>query len=117
MILNEIKEKLEQVDQNVFYGAVHSRMKETLWDYTVFNRKTLKPSTNRTGYTDVFSVHIVRENFIPEGLEESVIELLLSIPGMKLSQNDGEYDYVTKPGTNIVVEMFSIDFMRARKRD
>lgn len=117
MILNEIKEKLEQIDPNVFYGAVHSSMKETLWDYIVFNRKTLKPSTNRTGYTDVFSIHIIRENFIPEGVEEEVIELLLSIPGMKLASNDGAYDYVTKPGTNTVVEMFSIDFIKPRKRD
>ena len=117
MILNEIKEKLEQIDPNVFYGAVHSRMKETLWDYTVFNRKTLKPSTNRTGYSDVFSIHIIRENFIPEGLEEEAIESLLSIPGMKLASNDGVYDYVTKPGTNTVVEMFSIDFIKPRKRD
>ena len=117
MILNDIKAKLREADNNVFYGAVDNEMRETVWDYTVFNRKVLKPSTNRTGYTDVFSVHIVRENFIPEGLEETVIELMLSIPGMKLSPNDGEYDYVTKPGTNTVVEMFSIDFMKPRKRD
>mgnify|MGYP003291757423 CR=1 FL=1 len=76
MILNEIKEKLEDIDENVFYGAVDSSMKETLWNYIVFNRVKLSPNQNKTGYTAEYAVHIIREEYIPEGLEEEVIDAL-----------------------------------------
>ena len=115
MILNDIKEKLEEIDENVFYGAVNSRMKETLWNYTVFNRVKLSPNQNKTGYTAEYSVHIVREDFIPEGLEEEVIEALKSIKGVRVNSEGGSYDYVTKPSTDTVVEMFSINFYIPRK--
>lgn len=115
MILNDIKEKLEEIDENVFYGAVGNRMKETLWNYTVFNRVKLTPSQNKTGYTAEYAVHIIREDFIPEGLEEKVIEVLKSIKGARLDSDGGTYDYVTKPSTNTVVEMFSINFCIPRK--
>lgn len=115
MILNDIKEKLEEIDENVFYGAVDNRMKETLWNYTVFNRVKLSPSQNKTGYTAEYAVHIVRENFIPEGLEEEVIEALKAIKGVRVNSEGGSYDYVTKPSTNTVVEMFSINFYIPRK--
>ena len=115
MILNEIKEKLEEIDENVFYGAVHSRMKETLWNYTVFNRVKLFPSMNKTGFTAEYAVHIVREDFIPEGLEEEVMAALSTINGVRIDKDGGSYDYVTKPSTDTVVEMFSIKFYIPRK--
>lgn len=115
MILNDIKEKLEEIDENVFYGAVDNRMKETLWNYIVFNRVKLSPNQNKTGYTAEYAVHIVREDFIPEGLEEEVIEALKSIKGVRVNSDGGSYDYVTKPSTNTVVEMFSINFYIPRK--
>ena len=115
MILNEIKEKLEEFDRNVFYGAVDNSMKETLWNYTVFNRVKLSPSQNRTGFTAEYAVHIVREDFIPEGLEEKVMAALSSIKGVRIDINGGSYDYVTKPSTDTVVEMFSINFFVPRK--
>ena len=115
MILNEIQDKLELIDENVFYGAVDNKMKETLWNYIVFNRVKLSPSQSKTGYTAEYAVHIIRENFIPEGLEEEVIEALKTIKGVRVDSDGGTYDYVTKPGTNIVVEMFSINFYLPRK--
>lgn len=115
MILNDIKEKLEEIDENVFYGAVDNRMKETLWNYTVFNRVKLTPNQNKTSYTAEYAVHIIREDFIPEGLEEKVIEALKSINGVRVDSDGGSYDYVTKPSTNTVVEMFSINFYIPRK--
>lgn len=115
MILDDIKEKLEEIDEFVFYGAVDNRMKETLWNYTVFNRVKLTPSQNKTGYTAEYSVHIIRENFIPEGLEERTIEALKTIKGLRVDSDGGSYDYVTKPSTNTVVEMFSINFYIPRK--
>jgi hypothetical protein len=115
MILAEIKEKLLEIDPIVFYGAVNPNEIETVWDYIVFERKVTKPSTNQTGYSHYFTVHIIRENFVPEGLELDVIAKMKEIPGMKLSSNDMTYDYTVKPSTDAVVEMLSIDFVRAVK--
>lgn len=115
MLLNDIKNKLEELDPNVFYGVVDQRMKEALWNYIVFNRTRLKNSTNRTGYSDHFDVHIVRENFIPEGLDTEVIAKILEIDGVRLASEDGVYSYVQKNNTNVVVEMLTLSFVRARK--
>ena len=115
MILDDIKNKLLEIDPIVFYGMVDNNMSETVWDYIVFNRKPTKVGTNRTGYSYYFSVNIIRENFIPEGLDLIVIEKMLEIPGMRLVGNDMEYAYTTKPNTNVVVEMLSIDFVRPAK--
>ena len=117
MILNDIKNKLKEVEKNVFYGMVDPSMKdETLWNYIVFNRTTKKQNENKTGYTDVYSVHIIRENFIPEGFEEEVISKILEIAGMRLAGTDGVYTYVAKPSTDAVIEMFSIDFVKPKKK-
>ena len=115
MILETIKEKLLEVDPNVFYGMVDKSMRESVWDYIVFNRKITRPGKERTGYSHYFTVNIIRENFIPEGLEVTVIEKMLEIPGMKLAGTDMEYAYREKPNTNIVVELLSIDFVKAVK--
>lgn len=115
MILNQIKEKLTEIDPKVFYGMVDPSIRETVWDYIVFDRKSLKPNASKTGYTEKYSVHIIREEYIPEGLELEVIDKMLEIDGVKLSGDDGIYTYVQKPNTNIVVEMFSVDFIRAKK--
>lgn len=115
MILETIKNKLLEVDPNVFYGMVDKSMRESVWDYIVFNRKPTKPGANRTGYSYYFSVNIVRENFIPEGLDLTVISKMLEIDGMRLAGTDMEYNYTEKPNTNVVVEMLSIDFVRPVK--
>ena len=115
MILETIKNKLLEVDPNVFYGMVDNSMRENVWDYIVFNRKITKPKSDRTGYGHYFTVNIVRENFIPEGLDLTVIDKMREIPGMKLADTDMEYHYTEKPNTNIVVEMLSIDFVKAVK--
>ena len=116
MILNEIQNKLKEVENNVFYGMVDPRMKETEWNYIVFNRSVKKQNENKTGYTDVYSVHIIREEYIPEGFEEEVIDKVLEIAGMRLAGTDGTYTYVAKPSTNAVIEMFSIDFIKPKKK-
>lgn len=115
MILQEIKDKLQEIDQNVFYGMVDDSMRETAWDYIVFERTRMSPNPNRTGNSYFFAVHVIRENFIPEGLEISVINKMLEIPGMRRANSDGTYDYVQKPNTNVVVEMFSVDFVKPVK--
>lgn len=115
MILDEIQQKLKEVDDHVFYGMVDNSMQKTFWNYIIFNRTSMKANPNRTGYTDYFTVHIIREEWIPEGLEIDVINKMLEINGMRLAGNDSVYSYVPKPNTNIVVEMLSIDFMKAKK--
>lgn len=115
MILSDFENKLKEIDPNVFYGLVDRAMAETVWDYTVFNRTVIKPSANRTAASDRFDVHVVRENYIPEGMDTQVIDKVCELPGVRLAGDDITFDYVQKPNTNIVVEMMTISFVRARK--
>lgn len=115
MILDDIKNQLEKVDPRVYYGMVDDEVRETVWDYIVFNRTKLKSTGNKSGYADGYDVHIVRENFIPEGVDLDAIEKMQAIEGMRLASEDGDYNYIMKPNTNIVVEMLTLHFMRARK--
>lgn len=115
MLLDEVQNKLEKFDEHVFYGVVDDRMREMLWNYIVFNRTRLKSSANKTGYGDYFDVHIVRENFIPEGLDTDIIAKVLEIDGVRLCSDDGVYNYVRKNNTGNVVEMLTLSFVRARK--
>lgn len=115
MILEDIQQKLEEVDPEIHYGMADAYENETLWNYIVFHRSIKKASSNKTGYSDYFTVHLVRENWIPEGLEEEVIKKMLEVKGMRLAGTDGTYDYTRKPNTDVVVEAFSIDFVLAKK--
>lgn len=115
MILSDIEAKLKELDPNVYYGMVDESQKETVWNYIVFNRRSVRHSTNKTAASDYFDVHIIRENYIPEGLDEEVISKLRELPGVRQTGEDGTFTYVQKPNTNIVVEMLSIPFVRARK--
>lgn len=115
MLLTDIKNKLEEIDPRVFYGVVDKEIAKHDWNYIVFNRVKLKETQNKTGYSDAFDVHIIRENFIPDGLAEQVINKLREINGVRTTSEDGEYNYAEKPSTNAVVEMLSLHFIRARK--
>ena len=115
MILNAIRDKLLEIDSRVYYGMVDRSVREEVWDYIVFNRKPTKVSENKTGYSYFFTVNVIRENFVPEGLDLTVISKMLEIPGMRLAGTDFQYTYVEKPNTNAVVEMLSIDFVKAVK--
>lgn len=114
-MLNEVKAKLEEIDPRVYYGAVDKSVRETDWNYIVFNRQPLKITGNGTGYADYFDVHIVRENFVPEGTDEEVITKMREINGVRLSGETHEYTYIQKPNTNVIVEMLSLHFVRVRK--
>lgn len=117
MILNDILQKLKEVDPVVFYGCVDEDSKDIkdCWNYTVFNRVKLRTAPDKTSFVDVFQVHIVREEYVPEGIDVEVIAKLRSIPGIKLASEDGTYDYTRKPNTGNVVEMLTLTFTRARK--
>ena len=115
MILDDISAKLHEVDSRVYYGMVDNEVRETVWDYIVFNRSTFAAAQNRTGYSDYYDVHIIRENFIPEELDTEVIAKMSEIPGVRLVGEDGRYDYLQKSKTDTVVEILTLTFVRARK--
>ena len=115
MILTDIEAKLKELDENVYYGMVDESQSEMKWNYTVFNRRIVRPSANKTAASDYFDVHIIRENYIPEGLDTEYITQLCKLPGVRLAGEDCQFNYAQKPKTNIVVEMLTIPFVRARK--
>lgn len=115
MILNQIKEKLLEIDPRVYYGKVDDAIREERWDYIVFDRKKIRANENKTSYSCYYSVHIVRENFVPEGIEKEVINKMCELPGMRMSGSDLTFDYTSKPNTNETVEMLSIEFVKAIK--
>jgi hypothetical protein len=116
LILEDIQQKLLEIDSKVFYGKADGKKIENEWNYIVFMRKRLSYDAQKNSFSDKFIVAVIREDFIPEGLENDVIEAMRTINGMRLSSTDGEYSYVTKPNTNTVVEILTLEFVRARKR-
>lgn len=116
MILTEIQEKLLEIDPNTYYGTGITHPKNKPWDYIVFSRDILSRKANKSGYSDIVNVSIVREEFIPEGLEEKVIEAMESIAGVRLQEGNHEYYYSVKPGTQLTVEMILLKFTHSRKK-
>lgn len=116
MILEDISDKLREVDPNVFYGMADETAITREWNYIVFMRRSLSSNTNKSGYSDHFTVAIIRENFIPEGLDIAVIDKMCEIDGMRLASSEAQYSYTQKPNTNTVIELLTIEFVRARKR-
>lgn len=117
MLLEDIQKKLEEIDSNVFYGMADEAAITSEWNYTVFMRKSLSVNDTKQSYSDRFTVAVIRENFIPEGLEKQVIDKMLEIAGMRLASPDCPYNYVKKPNTNVVVEILTIEFVKPRKRE
>lgn len=115
MSLNkQIREKLEEIDKAVFYGRAKSLTADTPWNYMVFHRVRRRGNTNKTGKGYEFRVAIIRENEIPEGLDDEVIEKITSIPGVRLA-GDADYAYDFKGKTETAVEVMSIPFVKAEK--
>lgn len=114
MLLTDIEAKLQEIDSNVYYGLVDTSIAKTAWNYIVFNRTGVKYSANKTATSDAFDVHIIRENYIPEGVETQVVNKICELPGVRVS-GDSIFNYAQKPNTNIVIEMLTISFVRARK--
>jgi hypothetical protein len=114
LFLADIEAKLQEIDPNVDYGLVNTNRKETAWNYIVFNRTGVRYSGNKTAASDTFDVHIIRENYIPDGVETQVVDKLCELPGVRVS-GEAVFNYTQKPNTNIVVEMLTIPFVRARK--
>lgn len=115
MELNEtIRAKLEEIDPLVFYGIAGNLREDVLWNYIVFYREYRKDTANKTGKSYIFHVAIVRENEIPDGLDDEVIAKITEIPGVRLS-GDGSYAYTRKNNTDAAVEVLDLTFVKAMK--
>lgn len=114
-MLNEIKAKLEELNLPVHYGLVGDTKDDDIWDYIVFMRNRLAVSNNKTAYSEYYTVAVISEEYIEEGFEEKLINKMLEIDGFRVS-GDGDYNYTKKPKTGRVIEIFTIDFIRAKKK-
>lgn len=116
--LDLISEALAGVEERgrVYYGTASKLPKGAPWNYTVFSRAPAKPSGNLTSISDGYEVAVVREGYVPEGLDKRVIDAMGGIPGMRLEADSTiEYAYQVKPGTRDTVEMMVVRFRKARK--
>lgn len=127
-VLNRIRDTLTDLlsDENVpmegvWYGACREKELK-YWNYFVFNRR--KTSKNNQGsrvdLQTFFQVHVVHEDYIPEGYLDKVINALLgkadSGTKLKLTNDDIEYNYIFKGNTNMVVEIATITLYHPEKR-
>lgn len=115
-MLKRIKQQLETLNRPVFYGQAGKLDGGDLWDYIVFFRDTMSCSTNKTGFTDSYTVVIVQEEFIDDETIFGVIDSMEEIDGMRLASGDMAYQYTTKPNTSTVIEMLVLEFVKPKKR-
>lgn len=114
-MLQTIKTKLQEVSDLVFYGSADDVGNNALWNYIVFFRARTSRTANNTAFTDYYTVAIISENFVPDEMISSVISVMESIPGIRLSSSDIEFNYSRKPSTNKVIEIATLTFSRARR--
>lgn len=114
-MLNKIRDALEALNIGpVQYG----RIKNTpdLWNYIVFARRNMKRAgTSKTDFSRYYTVAIVHEDYIPEGMEIEVMKAMENIKGLKASQEDIQYDYMVKNNSKTVVEMAVLTFVEPLK--
>ncbi len=114
-MLSPIPTDIATVDSHVYYGTAVTHGKDLPWDYIVFSRDTLNRKANRAGYAFVINVAIVREEYIPEGLEDDVVAAMEALPGVRMVEGTHEYYYRVKPNTKHTVEMVVLHFTVSRK--
>ena len=105
----------------VWYGACREKELKN-WNYFVFNRfKTTKNNQgSKVDLQTVYQVHVIHEDYIPEGYVETVISALQekdeSGTKLKLTNDDIQYSYTFKGNTNMVVEIATITLYHPEKR-
>ena len=55
------------------------------------------------------------EDYIEEGFEQQVIKAIQEKTGLKLTSDNMQFNYVTKNGTDLVVEMLTLQFTKPIK--
>lgn len=129
-MLDELKDILKSLDETtgvvntgVYYGICNRKDLDE-WNYIVFNRKKTGKSgkTVAIGFSEYFEVHIVHEDYIPEGYVYDVIREVQKKSGqagckLRLTDDEITYTYTQKPKTDIVMEIATITFVHAMKDD
>lgn len=114
-ILKSIQEALESFELPVWYGRTFTKDYEK-WDYFVFNRTTInKSGKNKMDFNYNYQVHIIMEDYIPEGFEMAVINAITTKTKLKLADSPMQFNYVKKNNVDMVVEMITIEFTKAFK--
>ncbi len=112
----KIENELKKLDNQIYYGKVPNSILEKDWNYIVFGKsKIKKPNKDSIDLYDYYWVTIVRENYIPDELVFNVIDSLNSLPGLRLTTEDGEYNYLFKGSTDLVVELVTLVFAKVKK--
>ena len=116
-ILEAISDALERSgEERVFYGiaiGLDSRRADP-WNFTVYSRESIDPSTNKTGRTRRYTVAVTRECYLPEDVLQRVVDALDAIPGARI--DDIAYEYAINPGTGKPVEQAIVTVAKAEKR-
>ena len=115
MVLEEIEQALGAFGMPVFYGRQHIGQAEP-WNYIVFARDEYVRSESRHGKTKGFTVAVVHEDYVDDDMDDRIAEALAAIPSVRPSGDPIEFDYTSKPGTGITVEVMVMRFVKAEKR-
>ena len=108
----KIKAALMEVEPKVYYGIGRFQGRQE-WDCIVFGKRRQRPSENRTSIQNKWFVAIVKEEYVPDGMEGKVIYAMKKI-GMRLATDDIQYDYVEKSGET-TVEICTMEFSKSGK--
>ena len=85
---------------------------EQTFELPVWYGRTFK---SKLDYNYYYQVHIIMENYIPEGFEQKVIKAIQDNTRLKLTDQSMQFNYITKNNTDMVVEMLTLEFTRAFK--
>ena len=108
-MLDKLKEILEAMDSNLYYGQVAKAPEK--WNYTTFNRSTIsKAGKSKMDFCEYYEVHIVRENYVSEGYVYELIKRVLAGTRLRLADKDVEFEYFLKGNTELSVEVATITF-------
>lgn len=113
-MINEIYNKLLEIDNTVYYGMVDNVNNNDEWNYTVFFRTVgnYKKNLNSNIY---FKVAIVRENYIQDTLLNTIIEKVEELDGVRVVESSINFEYTMKNNTNTVCEILTLDFVKSFK--
>lgn len=123
--LDKIKQRLEKFVNNenydftaVNYGLIHSDIEK--FNLFVFKRLKTEMSGKRgEANQEKYKLHIIHEDYIPEGYVQRVIDVLESADGdgikFKVCE-DITYDYSAKGQSDVIVEMATIVFTRPERK-
>lgn len=125
-VLNRIRDTLQTLCaseetpmEGVWYGGCRADKLDT-WNYFVFNRQKGIKASNRMDLETRYEIHIIHEDYIPEGYVQTVIDALEAPAGpgtkLRLADEDILYEYTFKGNTTMVVEVATLVFIHPEKR-